>query len=575
MNIRNNLTTLRLSNILPRRVFLNRKTFPHFLRSSIISSSASLRGRIDYKRGFSTFPIMATSSQQFTNDQKLAEQEMSILKEFSLDPISVFVRVRNLPKNKEGEILYGPFQPVLKRLILDMKSRIGEEKIDQFYHEALQLLHDGIPYKATIRLVFRYLEHVDQFFLRLHPDLAGSFHRDNAGGVLENLLDRAPDIFIFPTFQEVDINFFLQTRSIPFHIVGLDLKGLQSGEQPPYADGFPMKPSEFAWHDLGHIEFMADRDFRYLDSTFKPLERVVNEWDFTRRRILSFLDSKKSNPHLHAAMQLILFEILHERGYQYSLAVLKAELDTPKWTEILERKQANNYFKRWPEINNALFAQLENARRSLFGFVEKMRYKDQKVYIEALHGTEISVRVTHFPKVHYGRGELKNIILKKSLEHTVELLKSDGHTIVLKISDLILAQVNPTVETPFDSESCERLEYILSRKDVDCIQVSSSKEISAILSNGQKTSLENLPSNDKKIQVEGRRLYFELEQVLGSYERNERISYTTQKHPIVYLSKIKYAADKKSIILEDGAVILPLSEVLIDPMQKEDFVSNI
>lgn len=551
--------------------------FP-FWKHCLHSSATSLIGRVQKNNDSSWIPLDDIAHREL--DTVLEQKEKSLIASIQKHPIDAFRAMRKLPRNHDGDLLYAPFEPVFKRLILHMRPHVK----DSCFQEALQLLNAGIPYKQTIRFVFKCLESVDTLFLKHHPHLTSSFHRDNAYRALEPLLKKSgggrhgPDLLLFPTFQEVNIPFFLKTRSVPIHIVGLNLNGLKPNEIPPFADGFPMSPAEFAWHDIGHIEFMADHDFKYLDQSFKPIERVTEEWDLTRRRLMRFLDSQKSDPNLYSAIELILFEILHERGYQYSLSVLRAQLDIPKWVEILERKKENNYFEHFNEINYSLFRELENARLALLNFIEQTRVKDQRNLLIALHADELSVRITHYPPVTYGRGMCEGIVLDGSSEAYVYLRDSSDHITSVKASGLILAQISPTKETPFDPITCNQIETVLhlkalGRHQIQHIYITPFKEIYVQLTNGNRQPLANFISNVPSFQKYYRRQYFELEQVLGSAERNTPISYTTQNPAKVYLSPIKYDLNSPNIVVIDDPIehTLPISQILIDPLQKDDF----
>jgi hypothetical protein len=538
-------------------------------------------------------------------DQRLAEEEESIVSGFAADPARFFLKIRKQSQESlstGGDFSYTVFEPVLRRIMLDLALRTREDlRPDdrslflKLMEEGDVLLHASVPYKDTMRFVFRYLDALDGVFVRLHPEFAASFHRDNAERVLEPTLGRAPDALLYPSFRPVNIDYFVNTRGAPFHIVGLHTSGLRPGEPVPFADGFSMKPSEFAWHDIGHIEFMAERDFAYQDGSFKPLERIVQEWDLTRRRVVGYWSSFQEDKNLHDAMGLLLFEILHERGYQYSFAVLKAQLDTPKWIEILMRKRDNDYYKVYPDMNMAMFPELENARKALLRFVDESRRNDQKRHVAALFGEELAVRVTHFPKVRYGRGTLDRIEIGASSDAKVIVRGAGGETSAPDASGLILAQVNPTPASPFDAKTRARIGAALGAKKsgktialegrkrrIAKIVVLPTKEVLVEFAGGVRAPLastalpEGLAAAPEAPQD---RQFFELEQVLGSHERGQTLSFTTQDPAKVYIGTVRYVlkSGEEMIVVrdEEGAeTTLPLAEVLIDPLQKGDFLSS-
>lgn len=570
----------------------SRQTTQRVARSySSITSQLVRRSCIN--RSFGSLAVLprwipAKKHDRLALDKTLSQQEKSLLQSAEINVSKFFLKIRKQmleTSRVENDFSYAIFEPVLKRLILNMifnfekELAIQNSEMNRFYHEAISLLHEDIPYKKTMRFMVRYLHYVDELFLKIHPTLTSSFHRNNAEHVLEVLLNRAPNVLLYPSFQSVDIDYFLRTRAAPFHIVGIDLSGFMPDENVPYADGFPMKPSEFFWHDIGHDEYMEDADYAYIKSTFKPIERVVQEWFLTSQRIISYLNTIKDNKNLYDAAKLILFEILHERGFQYSLAVLKAQLDTPKWTEILNRKFKNNYYKNSPEINLSLFAELENARNNLLSFVDNSRCKDQKAHIDALYGEQLAVRVTHFPKVNYGQGFLERIILDES-GASVLLREKNNKTSTCKVSELILAQINPTTNTPFDKETRCRIEMVLDLRkknsQIKHIVMTLAREFYVVFTDGKQISLDEfIPHVQEKEIADKNRHYFEIEQVWGSYERGELLSYTHQERSSVHIGTVHYDLTRKQleVITDETTFALSLSEVLIDPLQKEDFVN--
>ena len=529
--------------------------------------------------------IPGDKTKQMALDKMLALQEQQVLTAAGEDGAQMFLEIRHQMKSaqrSDGDFFYPIFEPVLKRLILNLvikfKAELAKAKspLRRLMDEGLYLLADKIPYKKTMIFVAKLLQEIDALFLIKHPSLTSSFHKQNAEHVLEKLLSCAPDVLLFPSFQEVDIDYFLRTRPTPFHIVGITFSGIEPGEALPFADGFAMKPSEFYWHDIGHIEFMQNRDQAFIEQSFKPLERIISEWNFTRRRITSYLTSISSQTNLLDATKLILFELLHERGFQYSLVVLKAELDTPKWTEILNRKFTNNYYRNSPEINLALFGELETARVQLLHFAELTRCQDQRKYIEAMHGAHLALRITNFPRVNYGQGFLHQVVFHAS-KTCVVLVKDDKYT-TCDVSELILAQINPTTKSPFDLETRRHIMQLLTNNEVHSITLDAWKNISVLLKSGRTIALDDyIPQSSNNDISSQNRHFFELEQVLGSLERGEIISYTQQEATKVYIGTIHHLLDDRYVTIrnKNQTMDLELARVLVDPLQKEDFAAQL
>lgn len=520
-------------------------------------------------------------------DQLLEAEERAVLKAIESQPAEQFLEIRRqmMASRHDGDFKYPIFEPVLKRMLLDLRHRLLEaldpedlQVLKALVREGESLLKEGVLYKATMRFSFDYLHALDAIFIKRHPHLSGSFHRTHAEHVLEKMLDRGPDVLLYPSFRHIGLKFFSRTRGVPFHVIGLHPQGLREGEPIPFADGFFMKPSEFAWHDVGHIEFMAGRDFEYIDSSFKPLERIIQEWDLSRRHIMAFWESFSEQKDVYDAMGLILFEILHERGYQYSFAVLKAQLDTPKWTEILMRKLENDYYREFTKMNMKAFNHLETARNELLRFVAESRRKAQRQHITALWGEDLAVRVTHYPKVGYDRGQMERLEILPTGQVNLIARKPDGELIEASADDVILAQVSPTMDSPFDTNTMEKINALLDMKRPHWTRlvVLASKKLEIEYEDGGRVPLDSLfiPSSSRRVLED--RHFFQINQILGSAERGQPLSFTLHKPNEVYIGKVSYSvkSGEDMITIHDshrGNVSIPLSEALVDPLQRSDF----
>lgn len=526
-------------------------------------------------------------------DEALAQEEREFLTTHVQNPAAHFLKLRRLAlasKREDGDFSFEPHSVILKRALIDLRLRQmdglspeHQEKIARTMDHAKELLSEGSPYKAVHRFIFyEYLAVCDQLFLQQHPHLTGRFHFENAEHVLEKMLARGPDRLMFFSFQDVDPEYFATTRGAPLDMIGLHTQGSRPGEPIPYADGFPMMPSEFSWHDVGHIEFMAMRDFAYLDFTFKPIERVVQEWDLSRRRIGEFWKSFAADVNLYDAMALILFEILHERGYQYSFSVLKSQLDTPKWTEILIRKRDNNYFSNWPNFNFDVFDRLDEARRELLRFLNETRIKDQLLHIQAHQGFELEMRVVHTPRVGYAQANLVRLRIIEPHQIEVDLIDPQGQPYVSDNDHMILAQVNPVRVSPFTDAVVAKIEALFATGGVGpsagrWIEVSNSGEL-FVSSSQERTPLDQIdisPGTHPNL-LEKRRI-LQMRQVLGSFERNTPLSFTIEKTERTLIGVLEDRGLIRgeraiSVRTHDGRVeILPLSEIRVDPLQKADF----
>lgn len=483
---------------------------------------------------------------------------------------------------------FAPHLPIVQRIIKDLRERQTKklsakfkDQLEQLAQKAEALLASGLPpYKATARFImYEYLPMLDLILAERHPELmANEYHRKHAESDFENKLNRAPDLLIYFSFEPVSNSFFLRSRPAPMQLVGIDLRGLEEDDSStPHADNFAMKNSEFAWHDVGHIDFMAMRDLEYIYNSGKPIERIVYEWDVTRRRVVAVVDQVRlMDPDLADAMELVLVELLHERGFQYSLTVLKTELDTYKWVEVIERKLKYGFF-RTTEYRPATFQRIDEARKNLSALVGALREHDQQQWIETLHADLVPSQIIHTPVLQFSRGHLIEAEIRDF--HHVQMRAEPSRGIQEKTSalEVILAQVNPSPD--FLKPHLDKIEALLdtsgSPDGIDAILVHNDRTLSVRWKNGRVQSFADAPAPAR---ISSHHLEpvlaFKIRQMIGSFERGEPLAYTLRRPPQTYRGWIRIldnqvASGRRSVgirTLEGQILQLPLVEVRIDPL---------
>ncbi len=510
------------------------------------------------------------------------------LKRLTDDPVWTYFELRNEARlhlaHGHDDFPFTLFKTILEKIILDLQNRKNDAwqtQINDVLAEAKKLNSNGPPFRATHRFIMlKYLPLMDRLFCELHPEYKDlNFHRTNAEPLLEKALALAPDLLPIYTFEPLMFDFFLRTRTIPMPALGISLTGLAAGEPPPFADRFAMKTSEFTWHDWGHLEGMARRDLKHIQHSGKPAERVIAEWDVTKSRILTYRNTyKEKNRDLYDAMDLILMEFLHERGFQYSLTVLKNELDTPKWLEIILRKKERGFFDSFRH-NIQAFTQLESARQHLLEAIEKFRIEDQLQWCRTLRADLVPVKITHTPALQYDKGSLVSIELN-GMRAICTLRNNEGVHLTASFDDLVLAQVDPVQESLWTKELIRQVRAALGgdrlKSNVQAIVLKPQRKLTALLTDGSPVPLEQITLSDlgeypnilPSIEI------FEIEQVLGASERGELISFTIPSEIKIYsgrVSKLDHVANSKTKaeirqLSNQGTIELPLVEIRIDPL---------
>ena len=211
------------------------------------------------------------------------------------------------------------------------------------------LVQAGVPYKRTVRLalalttlcelittrqVFRALseqepglfreEWIRNRPIRITPDEVTSLfwsegppgplsaHQKNLacelGFAVEILLEdmiNDNNLFVFPSFQALNLPDFCRFSHLPVHPVGL------TTDYALNADGYMMSPLRFAEHDIIHMHSLRHAGLRHsLATTFyHPDLRLA-----LRQLLLDRLPGPLAALQLAPALELLLFELFHERS---------------------------------------------------------------------------------------------------------------------------------------------------------------------------------------------------------------------------------------------------------------------
>ncbi len=333
-------------------------------------------------------------------------------------------------------------------------SADAKETYRNLLSRGLELQSEKIPYQEFIRWSMQFIESVDREFRRVNPQYTSYYHQNLAKNGVEDLLEKWPNVIVFPSFQAVGFDYFFKTRNVPVHIIGFSTEAL-------FADGYMLTPAEFAYHDWGHIEFLSLRDIDHLTDPYAKLSNTLKEWKENREDFLSALDAlRESDRDLFRGVQMTFFEVLHERGYPYDLFRLKAQFETSKWTEILHRKLTNNFWKNIV-FTPAQLSRLDEARAWLLSmtkyFIEKRNLKN----IHALKAESESVRIRLTPPVQTFHGYFDSAFFDDEGKIWVNFKETEQLDQVAGLYDVSLAQISDKDAPNISLETIALLEKLL------------------------------------------------------------------------------------------------------------------
>ena len=196
------------------------------------------------------------------------------------------------------------------------------------------------------------------------------------------MLSLWPHVLVLPTIMAVTSSQLVGLRALPVHPLGLVA-------EPTWADGAFLAPSEFFFHDLDHARFKVREDCVHRGLAVPDAYREGTTVDARSGRHRMILPTvarhlRRSRPQLVGAFapapdggltgvlarlralrspaavraaELLLFEIVHEKGLPLDPSVLTAAVARDTHVAKLWRKQASGFFGAQPpgaDVMNAL-----------------------------------------------------------------------------------------------------------------------------------------------------------------------------------------------------------------------------
>jgi hypothetical protein len=260
-----------------------------------------------------------------------------------VDPVGVFERLRR--RALGGDSRVPELAPAVARMAALRPA---------FAEEARAVIAAGPHYAAALGLARRFVAAVDAEARARRPGLPVEF-LPKAGAELEPLVALFPDVIVFPTMEPLDLDYLVGVRVAPIHPLGVALA-------PRFADGAWMSPLEYLMHDVDHVRFMVREELRSrgvdLPDAYQPLDggpptTLVDAERGLHRTILDGSGPKVAGARLGDraclrdrarlaralrrsrtrlpreqadAIRLMLFEIVHEKGFPLDGEVLRREV---------------------------------------------------------------------------------------------------------------------------------------------------------------------------------------------------------------------------------------------------------
>lgn len=520
-----------------------------------------------------------------------------------------FLELRDDPVNAYKKFESNPYeapesQPLLLKIITDLNERLQpgsvleleqfksfQEQLIHLRKEGIELLERHLPLSDLNAFIIKYVESMDKLFRYADPSLKGTYHRDLAKGYMKSLLNTRDGTRMFFTTHAVDDLYFLHIRPAaiylnwvidlpPFAVNEGNYTGgplVPSTKIQRFLDGLMVDTEEITKHDLGHTFFMKRQDkWLFETSGFSRLE-LVKEWTQNKNHILSqWKLLSQTDPELAKAVRFIIFEVIHDKGYQFYLPILRQQFHSPKWEEIVRFKQKHGYYGK-EGIADAVDLRLKEGRIWLVNLVEQMLRKDNLQKIEDLNARTSPIVIKKWSKLENHTGIPINIEVNGVRDFNIIFdVKNVGmkSTSLYLISLVLAPTAKEIVLTPKKVDMLEKWIWQKKHSDgVDSLVLGSDGEVTVKLKphTELKQPPEILSAEERLTEVE----LYKLERLLCLIVNKDPAPFTITLPPEQFkgtIINIDQLSEQVHFIGDNGQIhILPLMDVSLQP----DFVLKI
>jgi hypothetical protein len=417
------------------------------------------------------------------NDVDVSPFEDRFIRELEANPLKIYFETRTIARRAKAEgkktFSFERQRPTVERILKIINAMLAKnltreqfperEEFEALKREGEALLSDRNPYGMTmpyhgyISYGLKFLNLRTQVRRRENPTdafIQSRYHEKLSASDLPLLLERWPDVILFLSFEAVGNNYFTETRVGRLHLIG-------ATEQPEFGDGFLLPEIEWADHDIGHIAFMEKRDFELSQESDFDDVKSYEQFEANKKAIKDKIQTlHPANHPLADAAGLLLFEVTHERGYQYDLRQLKTQLETNKWTEVVHFKLQSNFWHN-PPVAAGNYPLLEEGRKFLLKTIQAMIEEQAAGKISEFGRTSPGgqLEIIYQPPAQIFEGEIKGIEIDAvdRVQAFIEVSKLN-RTVPLSVFEVSLAQRPAIEKSPLTADALAFMRMILWAK---------------------------------------------------------------------------------------------------------------
>lgn len=463
-----------------------------------------------------------------------------------------------------------------------LKSVILNAKKFESYRQALKKIRDDgirlinkstsslmISSNEMFQFVINYVEIMYELLKSQDNNIHGTYYTDFAKDFIKNLFDPDNSKRIFFTFKNLDEQYFIDTR--PFCIYPVHLMSLPefSSEKPliptndvkGYVESKFLDFREVTFHDIGHAHVMHRQDKWLFGTCNRSPVELIAEWLRNKNWYMEECEKlSETNHSLYKAVKLYLFEMVHDRGYQFYLPILKQQFKALKNLENLKSRILRGEFDI--TYDRSVVEHLDEAREWLLDITDKFIERDNIDKIEKYK--DVGYQIKKYPDVEHNSGIPVGVTINKNGKILVNFASNGiAKATSLYEIELIRLPVTDTILSDNKIDNINKWISFLQHSGDEFIQL----DTDANVLNLHETIIDKDMEIDDQKKLKKIEIY-KLERLLNLIKSKKTVKFSISKLPEIYESSEILINRQKGIVTIDNGLCFKLNEVGIESKSK-------